>query len=150
VTVEVTFSVFLLLTVVLLVGVVVTGLRARRRIHLTLVATTFASLATTIVLALRLGELYDLEAAGTITPVHLTLARINAFAFLLPVATGFWTLRRAERRPLHRKAAFLVLALTVASAATGTWMMLSAPPLESSSIHERQLVLPDDQARRGE
>jgi hypothetical protein len=138
-TTEVVFALFLILTVLFLLGVAITGFRARRRLHLTLVGVTFACLATTIVFALRLGKLYDLEAAGWITPVHLTLARICAVAFLLPIVTGLWTIRRPEKRAYHRRVAYLVLILTIASAVTGTWMILRATPLEPSAASQ----LPD-------
>ena len=120
------FGTALALTVALLVAVVVTGLRARRRAHLTLVACTLACLVWTIVLAERLGELYDLESAGRITPVHLTIAKIAAGLYLLPLVTGIRTLRDPRFRPLHRRAAILTLAVTAAAFVTGTWMVLAA------------------------
>ena len=121
------FAAFLGLTLSLLAGAVATGLRARRRIHLTLVSCTVLSLAVTIFFAGRLGRLYDLEAAGWITPVHLSIARLCTAAYLLPFGTGLWTLRHPEGRPWHRRAAFFVVGLTVLTAATGTWMILASP-----------------------
>lgn len=123
------FLVFLALTLALLGVVVVTGLKARRRVHLPAVALAVASLGVTIYYAERLGDGYDLEAAGWIYPVHLTIAKITTAAYLLPVITGIGTLRRPTRRPLHRKVAFLVLGLTVLTAVTGTAMVYLAEPL---------------------
>ena len=125
----VAFSGSLLLTVALLALVVRTGLRARRRLHLSLVACTPVALGLTIFTAVRMGEHYDLESAGWITPVHLLLARVATASFVLPAATGVMTLRHARVRPWHRGAAFIAVTLTVAAAVTGVWMMCRAEPL---------------------
>lgn len=125
------FLAFFLLTLAFLGAVVVTGLRARRRLHLVFVALTVAALGVTVYFAYGLGRIYDLERAGWITPVHMTLARVNTLALLAPVATGIATWRNPARRPLHRRAAFLVIALTVVTAATGAWMLWLAPRIES-------------------
>ena len=124
------FVTFLLVTVALLGAVVVTGRAARRRAHLTLVAITVVSLGTTIWFAEKLGELYDLEAAGWITPVHLTLAKLTTLLYLAPVITGVMTLRNAVHRPKHRAMAWTVITMTLLTAATGTWMILASEPLE--------------------
>lgn len=120
---------FLVLTVVLLALVVVSGLKAKRRRHLTLVFFTVVSLAVTIYWAEQLGEEYDLESAGLITPVHLWMAKLTVAAYLLPVVTGLATLRDQRRRKLHGKVAFAVLALTLATFVTGLWMILASQPL---------------------
>lgn len=129
--VETGFVLFLLLTVGLLGVVVWTGLRARRRLHLTCVALTVAALGTTIYYAERMGKLYDLAAAGTIYPVHLALAKGTTVLYLAPLVTGVLTLRNVAWRRRHRWSAFLVLALTVVTAVTGTWMILAAERLPS-------------------
>ena len=90
---------------------------------------TVISLGITIYFAERLGELYDLESAGRITPIHLMLAKITVGAYLLPVVTGLWTIKDARRRKLHGKIAYLVLALTVATAVTGVMMISSSTPI---------------------
>src|SRR5262245_52547556 len=130
--VETGFTLFLLLTVGLLGVVVWTGLRARRRLHLSCVAATLAALATTIVFAGRMGAHYDLTKAGLITPVHLTLAKVTTLAYLAPLATGVLTLRNPAWRRRHRFCAFVVLGLTVATAVTGTWMILAAERLPAT------------------
>lgn len=129
---ELGFVLSLASTLVLLAAVVWSGLRARRRIHLPCVAATLAMLGVTIWSAVRMGEHYDLAAAGLITPVHLWLAKVTTFAYLAPLATGVLTLRDARWRPRHRRCAFVVLAMTVATAITGTWMMLAAVPLNGA------------------
>ncbi|MBI5364114.1 MAG: hypothetical protein HZA53_13115 [Planctomycetes bacterium] len=121
------FLVCFLLTLALLGCVVATGLRARRALHLTCVGLTVAALGATIYFAYGLGRIYDLEKAGWITPVHHVLARTNTAALLLPVITGILTIRRPATRPLHRRAAYFVIALTVVTAATGGWMLWLAP-----------------------
>ena len=120
------FVAFLALTLVFLGCAVVTGRKARRRLHLGAVAGAVLSLAVTIVWALELGELYDLASAGVITPIHLTLARVTTLAYLLPAATGLWTIRNPRKRRLHGRVAWFVLGLTVLTAVTGTVMLLRA------------------------
>ena len=123
------FVLFLGLTLALLGVVVFTGLSARRRVHLTTVALAVVSLGVTIYHAEAMGDHYDLAAAGAITPVHLAIAKLTTLAYLAPVVTGVLTIRDARWRPRHRVCAFLVLAMTVATAITGTWMVLAAPRL---------------------
>ncbi|MBK7642933.1 MAG: hypothetical protein IPJ19_07760 [Planctomycetes bacterium] len=123
------FVVFLLLTLACLAGAVSTGLRAWRRRHLACVAGAVACLVATIYYALALGHLYDLDAAGWITPVHKTMAKVATASYLLPVVSGVRTIFHPPTRRLHRKIAFLVLSLTIATALTGTWMLLASPRL---------------------
>src|SRR6185436_13406857 len=120
------FVAFLALTLVLLGAVVWSGLHARRRIHLSCVAATVLALAITIWFAVEMGKHYDLSAAGWITPVHLWLAKGTTLAYLAPFATGVMTLRDPRWRPRHRVCAFAVIGLTVATAVTGTWMLMAA------------------------
>ncbi|MBK7877633.1 MAG: hypothetical protein IPJ77_18245 [Planctomycetes bacterium] len=115
------------LTLALLGVVVVTGLKARRALHLTCVVLTVAALGATIYYAYGLGKIYDLAAAGWITPVHLSLARANTVALLVPVVTGIRTMFVPATRALHRRMAFLVIGLTVLTAITGAWMLWLAP-----------------------
>ena len=123
------FPTFLALTLLLLAGVVVTGKRSQRKRHLPLVLLTVGSLGATIYWAERLGELYDLESAGWIYPLHLLLAKIATVSYLLPVITGLRTIKHPAARTLHGRVAFLVLGLTVLTAVTGSWMVLAADPL---------------------
>ncbi len=122
------FLVFLVVTLVLLASAVWTGFAHRRRAHLTLVVSAVAALGVTIYYAERLGQLYDLESAGAITPIHLFLAKLTTLAYLLPIASGIRLWFRPGGRALHRVLAFLVLGLTVVTAATGTAMVLLAEP----------------------
>jgi len=131
-TAEVGFLAFLALTLALLAAVVRTGLRARRRWHLSFVALTVAALGATIFFAEKMGEHYDLDSAGWITPVHLWLAKTTTLGYLAPVVTGALTLRNPAWRPRHRVCAFGVLALTVLTAVTGTWMLLASERLPTS------------------
>jgi hypothetical protein len=126
---EAGFVGFLVLTVALLSAVAWTGLRAKRRVHVPLVVLTVASLALAIHFALELGELYDLESAGPITPIHLFVARVATVCYLLPLVSGPLTLRNPRYRKLHGRLAWLVIALTGLAAATGTWMLLAAERL---------------------
>jgi hypothetical protein len=133
-TVERAFVAFLLLTLALLAVVVWSGLHARRRLHLSCVAATLASLGTAIYFAVQMGKHYDLAGAGAITPVHLWLAKLTTLAYLAPLTTGALTLRNAAWRPRHRLCALIVLSMTVATAVTGTWMLLAAERLPAGGM----------------
>lgn len=125
------FVTFLLLTVVLLLATAWTGKRAMRGIHLPLVACTVAGLATAIYYALALGPLYDLDGAGWIYPVHITLARVATASYLAPLLSGIATIRNGRHRALHGKIAGVVILLTVLAAITGVWMILVAEKVAS-------------------
>jgi hypothetical protein len=129
---QVLFPTFLLLTVALLGVVVYTGLRGKLAVHITFVVITVLSLAAAIWAALQLGELYDLESAGWITPVHLKIARVATYAYVLPAVSGVMTLRDRRHKKLHFKLAMLTLTLTVLAALTGTWMIFAATPIAAS------------------
>jgi hypothetical protein len=126
---KILFPVFLVLTVLLLIAVLVTGLTGRVRAHLTLVGLTVTSLAITIYYAEQLGELYDLASAGWITPVHLAIAKAATGSYLLPLVTGLMTLRKRTHKRLHFRMAMVAFTLTVLAAGTGVWMLAAATPL---------------------
>jgi hypothetical protein len=123
------FVTFLLVTLAFLGGAVVTGLKANRKVHLPCVALAVLSLVVTIYYAEQLGDLYDLKAAGFMTPLHLALAKITTLAYLAPVITGVRTLRNPASRKFHGRVAFFVLFMTVLTAITGTSMLLMSNPL---------------------
>jgi hypothetical protein len=114
---------------------VATGLKAKRKRHLASVACAVAMLGASIYSALKLGREYDIRAAGMITPIHLTLARVTTACYLLPVATGIRTIFVPSTRKLHRRMAFLVLSMTVLTAITGTIMLLNSPPIVGGGAH---------------
>jgi hypothetical protein len=123
---EIYFFSALLLTVGFLGGAAITGFTRRRPLHLTFVALSVAGLGAAIYFALQLGQVYDLEAAGWIAPVHLGLAKVATALYLWPAITGVLTLRDDKWRRSHRIAALTVFALTVLSTVTGAWMLLAA------------------------
>lgn len=123
------FFTFLVLTVAALGVVVVTGKRRQRRAHLSAVLVAVTLLGGAIWQALRVGELYDLEAAGAITPIHLNLARITTACYVLPAITGVLTWRNERWRRLHGRLAWTVVALTVITTITGVLMLMGAEPL---------------------
>jgi len=123
------FLASLALTLVCLGGAVLTGLKARRKPHFCFVGGAVLLLVSTIYFALELGELYDLESAGIVTPIHMTMARINTAAYALPLVTGLRTLKNPQGRKLHGRMAWCVLAFTVLTSATGGLMLLWATPL---------------------
>jgi hypothetical protein len=121
------FLTFLAITIFFLVLAVITGLSAMRKWHLACVASAVIGLIMAVQYAYDLGSIYDLDAAGWITPFHLWLAKIATGLYLLPVITGIRTMFVPATRRWHRKAAFFVLALTALSAITGAWMLIAAP-----------------------
>ena len=123
------FVTFLLITLAFLGAAVVSGLKAKRKVHLPCVGLAVLSLVVTIYYAEKLGDLYDLKAAGFMTPLHLTLAKITTLAYLAPVITGVRTLRNPGGRKFHGRVAFFVLLMTVLTAVTGTSMLLMSEPL---------------------
>ena len=127
------FTLFLLVTVALLGGVLVTGFRAKRRLHIPLVVLTLAALGATIYYAEQLGDAYDLESAGLITPIHLTLAKITTLGYVLPVWTGWRTLRDPRNRRRHRTVALTIVALTVLTLGTGLAMLLASDPVATAA-----------------
>ncbi|MCB9916675.1 MAG: hypothetical protein H6828_16245 [Planctomycetes bacterium] len=124
------FLVFLVITLAFLGAAVVSGLRAKRAVHLPCVAGAVLALLVTIYYAEKLGGEYDLKTAGVITPIHLFLAKLTTLGYLLPVFTGVRTLRNQAGRKLHGRVAFAVLFMTVVTAATGTAMVLMSEPLQ--------------------
>lgn len=128
------FVAFFALTLVGLTATVVTGYRARVKVHIACVACTVALLGTTIYFAEKLGELYDLESAGAITAIHLALAKTATVSYLLPVASGVATLRNRKWRRLHLGLALFTLLLTVGAAGTGTAMLLLSDPIETGAL----------------
>jgi len=121
------FCAFLAATLALLGCVVLTGLRAQRKRHISLVVLAFTALGVTIRYALLLGKQFDLHAAGIITPIHLALSKATTACYLLPVATGIRTIFAPATKRWHRRLAFLALGMTVATAITGTLMLWLAP-----------------------
>jgi hypothetical protein len=127
------FLAFLGLTLVALAATVATGLKARVRVHMGCVVASVVFLGVTIWFAEKLGAEYDLETAGWVTPVHLALAKLATLSYLLPIASGWATLRDRRRRRAHLVLALLTLLLTVAAAGTGTAMILVAEPLPAAA-----------------
>jgi len=123
---EVTFLGLLLTTVVMLVFAAWTGRRRRLRPHLVFVAGSLIALASAIYFALQVGERYDLEAAGVITPVHLTIARIATVSYLGPLITGPLVVWRRIPPRWHHRLAWTAFGLTVAATVTGIWMLALA------------------------
>ena len=123
---EIGFPASLMLTVALLAGVAITGLKAKRKIHLRLVASALLSLAVTIYFAERLGKVFDLSTAGNITPIHLFIAKLTTLCYVAPLFTGFKTLRDPSWRKKHRICAFSIIALTLVTAGTGLMMIMGS------------------------
>lgn len=123
------FVLFLVVTLALLGCTVLTGLAARRKLHIPFAVSSLLALAITIYFAEKLGEQYDVESAGMITPIHLTLAKITTALYALPVITGIMTIRKPVHLRWHRRIAFTVLGMTVVTACTGIAMILLSDPV---------------------
>ncbi|MEZ6016265.1 MAG: hypothetical protein R3F49_14190 [Planctomycetota bacterium] len=108
-----------------------TGRQRRIRPHLVCVACAILGLGGAISFALQVGERYDLAAAGLITPVHLTLARVATATYLGPLITGPLVLAGRLRGRWHHRLAWLAFGLTIAATVTGAWMLLAAPRIGS-------------------
>ncbi len=126
------FLTALLVTVAFLVGAALTGRLRRIRAHVAMVLGSVVSLGVAIYFALSVGEIYDLEAAGTITPIHLGLARLTTAAYLWPLITGPLAARGKVPRRAHHVGAYVALGLTVAATVTGVMMLMGAEPLDPS------------------
>lgn len=130
----VSFVVSFLVTLAGLIGVLITGLRwrkkRRRALHLGFVGLSLALLAWTIHEALLLGAHYDLEAAGWIFHVHMLLARAATVSLLIPAMGGIVVLRTGRHHTAHRIAAFTAVALVTLAALTGFWMIGVAPSVD--------------------
>lgn len=126
---EAGFLTALLVTVGFLLGAAVTGRARRIRAHVRFVMGAVAGLGVAIWFALALGELYDLEAAGRITPIHLTLARVTTATYLWPLITGPLAYKGRIPTGIHRTGAWLALVMTLASTATGVMMLMGAERL---------------------
>lgn len=123
------FFLFLGVTVVLLLLVAWTGHKHLRRPHVFLVINSMLSLGVAIYYAIQLGKEYDLEAAGWITPVHLTMAKVATAAYVLPISLGILTWRRPRWRRLHGMMGLTVILLTVLTAVTGAIMLYLSEPI---------------------
>ncbi len=114
------------MTVGLLVGAAFTGRARKIRAHVSFVVAAVSSLGIAIYFALQVGELYDLEKAGRITPIHLNLARITTAFYLWPILTGPLVARGVIRPRIHRAGAWIALILTLAATVTGVMMLAGA------------------------
>jgi hypothetical protein len=123
------FIVLLLCTVASLGAAVFMGITRRVRVHIPLVLLTLVFLGLTIWQALALGARYDLEGTGAIYPVHRLIARVTTFSLLLPLGAGVAALLNRSRETLHRRLAWIALALVVVTAITGVVLIWRAEPL---------------------
>ncbi len=106
-----------------------TGLKHKRKPHYVLVACAVVLLGVTVYYAQQLGHEYDLQTAGVITPIPLALAKSTVVAYLLPLVSGFMTMRDIRRKKLHFKLAMFVLLMTLLTFATGLMMIMAATPI---------------------
>ena len=116
----------LLGTVAMLVGATITGRKRKIPVHIAFVTAAVTGLGIAIFFALKVGDIYDLEKAGMITPIHLALARVTTATYLWPLVTGPLVLRGKVRPRIHHFGAYMALFLTLASTITGMMMLYGA------------------------
>lgn len=110
-----------LAVLLLLLAVLGTGLRGKRRVHLGFVACFLPVLAVAVYLAEAYGRRFRFD--PNVLGIHLALAWSAVIALLGPIASGLLSLRRTRPHPAHRIFAFLFTALAVAAVATGAVMI---------------------------
>ena len=120
----VVFWVAFLLTVVLLVTALITGLRGCRRLHLCIGPSVMVALTVTIVLTEQLASRYEFpaEALG----IHLWFAKSAALMALPVIATGIWLWRKPAARRWHRNCVLIWLLTVLLATGTGFWMFALA------------------------
>ncbi len=126
---EIGFFSSLAVTVVLLAGVVVTGKTRRLAVHVRFVAAALLGLVASVYFAIKMGELFDLEKAGVITPIHSGLAKVTSVASLWPPVTGPMAVRGKASLRIHRTGAWFALFMTVVATDTGLMMLYGAERL---------------------
>ncbi len=114
------------LTVLLLVVTLASGLRGRRRLHLLTGPLTMASLALTIVLTEQLLARYDFPA--DVKAIHLPCAKAGGLLALPVIASGIWYWRRPRARNWHRAAIVVWLLAVALATTTGLWMFAHGTP----------------------
>lgn len=122
------FATVLLLCVAAWLGRTAARHPGRRAKHVAFVLLTAASLAWTIKVAYELGEHYDLQSAGWITPVHLAIAKVATGFLVFPIVAGVLAWKDGRKRRAHAFLAWCAMTLIVLAAATGTVMILMAEP----------------------
>lgn len=123
---EYLLNLFLGLSVISLIAVWITGLRAKRRLHLFCVIAMAVFLLATIYFAWRVGKLLSFPPDRY--AIHMPLARIAFYMLLAPVVTGSLHWFGKISRKAHLFAAILFTVMTLAAFATGAWMMMGAAP----------------------
>lgn len=108
------------ITVVLLVGSLVTGWRGRRRLHLWLGPLTMVALTATILLTEQLMARYDFPADTK--AIHMPCAKAGGLLALPVVLTGLWLWRSERARGWHRAAVYVWLVSVLVATGTGLWM----------------------------
>ncbi|MBL8756168.1 MAG: hypothetical protein JNK15_22935 [Planctomycetes bacterium] len=114
------FWLSLSVTVLLLVGSLVTGLRRRRRLHLWLGPLTIAMLVVTVLATEQLVRAYDFPA--DVKAIHMPCAKAGGLLALPVVVTGLWLWRSERGRRWHRVAVWLWLCSVLVATGTGVWM----------------------------
>lgn len=113
-------------TLLLLLGAVWTGVKRRRRRHFVVAPLALAGLAITVVLTEELMRGYQFPEREM--GIHLPFAWGAAVLVLPVVLTGLLTVRRPRWRRVHLACVGLFFVVALAAIATGVWMFSVATP----------------------
>lgn len=114
------FWLAMVVTVLLLVATLGTGLARRRRLHLWLGPLTMVALVVTIVLTEQLMARYDFPADTK--AIHLPCAKAGGLLALPVVLTGLWYWKRPTAKRWHQFAVYVWLVSVLVATGTGLWM----------------------------
>lgn len=107
-------------TLLLLVGALVSGLLHRRRLHLVLGPATMVSLAVTIWLTEELLRNYEFP--EEVKRLHLRFAIAGGLLAIPVIGTGIWLACSERARGWHRLSVFVWVLSALAATASGLWM----------------------------
>lgn len=120
------FWIAFVVTVALLVVSLVSGFRAKRRVHLVTGPLTIVAVAVTIFLTEQLSRAYDFPRDEL--DFHLIFAKAGVLLALPVVATGIWLWRNPRVRRLHLATVIVWLLAVLAATGTGLWVFDMATP----------------------
>ena len=107
-------------TVLLIVMALITGLRGKRKVHVWVGPLTIVALAIAVVLTEQLMRNYDFPPEEL--AFHLVFAKAGGLLAIPVVITGIWLWRSEAARLWHRVAVWLWLVGVLTATATGLWM----------------------------
>lgn len=120
------FAIALALTVLLLVGTLVTGFRGQRRAHVPFAILTILALLAAIWFAETIGRYWVFPA--TALRIHLSFAWAGTILILPVLVSGVLALRRPGPARWHRRLVFAFLGIVLCAIGTGIWIFATGTP----------------------